>query len=68
MLLLCCIVKHFFHIRPVLVVWRHTANQTGAFATASLAFKSVNTYCSKLFQTEVVEKIETDFITQEPLD
>jgi hypothetical protein len=30
---LCCIVKHFFHISPVLVVWRRTTGQTRAFAT-----------------------------------
>jgi hypothetical protein len=35
--LYCCyyIVKHFFYIPPVLVVWRRTASQTGAFATGT---------------------------------
>jgi hypothetical protein len=31
--LLCCVVKHLFYIPSVLVVWRRTASQTGAFAT-----------------------------------
>jgi hypothetical protein len=32
--LLCYTVEHFFYIPPVLVVWRRTTSQTGAFATA----------------------------------
>jgi hypothetical protein len=31
--LLCCIVKYYFYIPQVLMVWQHTANETGAFAT-----------------------------------
>jgi hypothetical protein len=33
MSLLCYIVKYLFYIRPILVVWRRTTSQTGAFAT-----------------------------------
>jgi hypothetical protein len=29
--LLCFVVKHLFYIPPVLVVWRRTTSQTGAF-------------------------------------
>jgi hypothetical protein len=31
---LCHTVKHFFYVPPVLVIWRRTASQTGAFTTA----------------------------------
>jgi hypothetical protein len=31
--LLCYIVKYFFYIPAILVVWRRTTRQTGAFAT-----------------------------------
>jgi hypothetical protein len=34
MQLLCCIVKNLFYIPPVLMVWRLTTCQTGAFAIA----------------------------------
>jgi hypothetical protein len=35
MLLLCYIVKHLFYIPAVLVIWRRTAGQIGAFTCAA---------------------------------
>jgi hypothetical protein len=37
--LLYCAAKHLYYIPPVLVVWRRTASQTGAFATATRVFQ-----------------------------
>jgi hypothetical protein len=40
MLLFCYVEKHVFHIPPVLVIWRRTTSQTGAFATAASIFRA----------------------------
>jgi hypothetical protein len=39
--LLCNIIKHLFHIPPILVVWRRTTSQTGAFSTVVYALMAL---------------------------
>jgi hypothetical protein len=39
--LLCHTVKHFYYAPPILVVWRRTISQTGAFATDKFIIRSL---------------------------
>jgi hypothetical protein len=60
--LLCYTVKHLFYIPPILVVWRPTTSQTGAFATV-YHIRSRGRNCSRtgkglgVFQNRVLRAI-----------
>jgi hypothetical protein len=45
--LLCYIVKHFFYIPPILVVWRLTTSQSGAFDTAHCVVQFYSLYINQ---------------------